>query len=74
MISVEQAIEAARRAAIERGWPWEGRIDVSRVRAFIFFGRLTYEVRSNADMLGTNVRVVVDPEDGTVREAYWLPR
>jgi hypothetical protein len=31
-------------------------------------------VRTNADMRGTNVRVVVDAQDGTVLQAAYLPR
>jgi hypothetical protein len=73
-ISKEEAIEIARRAAKERGWRWEEPVRVSRSRRFVFFGRLTYEVWTNAKMRGCNGRYVVDGEDGTVREAYWLPR
>lgn len=31
-------------------------------------------MRSNAARLGTNARVVVDGEDGTIVAAYWLRR
>ena len=73
-ISKADAIERARACAIERGWEWREPIHASRQRLYIFLGRLCYEVRSNVDWLGCNVRVVVDAEDGSVREAYWLPR
>src|SRR5207248_934986 len=62
-ISPEQAIELARACAEERGWPWLEPVDVSRSRAYVLFGRVEYEVRSNAECRGSNARVVVDGED-----------
>jgi hypothetical protein len=73
-ISEADAILRARDSATERGWEWREPVHVSRQRAYVFFGRLSYEVRSNADSRGCNVRVVVDAEDGSVKEAFWLPR
>jgi hypothetical protein len=73
-ISQDDAIAAARREAEQRGWRWEEPVYVSRRRAFIFFGRLTYEIRTNADKLGCNARFVIDGENASIREAYWLPR
>lgn len=74
MISEADAIRHARDLARERGWEWREPLRVSRYRPYVFFGRLCYEVRSNADSLGCNVRVVVDAEDGSVKDASWLPR
>ena len=73
-ISVEDAVASARRSADERGWRWEEPIRVTRSRRFVFFGRVTYEIWTNADMRGGNGRFLIDGEAGTVREAYWLPR
>ena len=74
MISEEEAIEIARRVAVEKGWRWQEPVKAHRTRAFIFFGRSEWEVLTNADMRGTNVRVVVDAQDGTVLRAAYLPR
>jgi len=74
MVSREEALEKARRAVEERGWAWLEPVHVSRVRAYVFFGRITYEIRTNAAFRGGNVRVVVDANDGTVIAAYRLPR
>ena len=73
-ISSEEAIENARRAATELGLRWEEPVRASRSRRFLFFGRVTFEVWTNADRRGANCRFVVDGDDGTVRRAYWLPR
>jgi hypothetical protein len=74
MISEEEAIEIARRVAAEKGWRWKEPVKAHRTRAFIFIGRAEWEVLTNADMRGTNVRVVVDAQDGTVLRAAYLPR
>lgn len=74
MISEEEAIEIARRVAAEKGWRWQAPVRAHRTRAWIFVGRAEWEVRTNADMRGTNVLVVVDAQDGTVLRAAYLPR
>lgn len=73
-ISVEEAIERARRCVEERGWVWREPVHVTRSRAFVLLGRVRYEVRTNAEMRGSNARIVVDAEDGSITEAHWLPR
>jgi hypothetical protein len=74
MISEEDAIEIARGVAVEKGWRWREPVRARRTRSWIFIGRAEWEVRTNADMRGTNVRVVVDAQDGTVLQAAYLPR
>lgn len=73
-ISKEDAIASARRSAEERGWRWEQPIRVTRSRRFVLFGRVTYEIWTNAAKRGSNARFFVDGEDGSVRKARWLPR
>jgi hypothetical protein len=73
-ISSEEAVERARQYAEERGWPWHEPVRVTRSRAFVVSGRVTYEVRSNAQSRGSNARVIVAADDGSIVEAYWLPR
>ena len=55
-ISSEEAIERARRCAEERGWVWREPVIVKRSRAFVLIGRVRYEVRTNAEMRGSNAR------------------
>lgn len=73
-ISAEEAVERARRHAEERGWPWREPVSVTRHRAYLILGRVTYEVRSSSDRIGSNARVIVAADDGSIVEAYWLPR
>jgi len=40
----------------------------------VVFGRRRYEVWSNAERLGSNARIIVDGEDGSIVAAHWLPR
>lgn len=73
-ISAEEAVERARRHAGERGWTWREPVSVTRSRSFVILGRVTYEVRSNSESRGSNARVIVSADDGSIVEAYWLPR
>ena len=74
MISEEDALSLARRAAEERGWSWTEPFHITPVRAYAIPGRVTYEVRTNALSRGNNLRIVIDATDGTVLEAHRLPR
>ena len=73
-ISSVEAVERARRCAEERGWAWREPVRVIRSRSFVILGRVTYEVRSNAESRGSNARVIVAADDGSIVEAHWLPR
>jgi hypothetical protein len=73
-ISSEEAVERARRYAEERGWTWREPVRVTRSRSLVVLGRATYEVRSNAESRGSNARVIVAADDGSIVEAHWLPR
>lgn len=68
-ITEEQAITIAREIADERGWSWRGRVRVSRRRQWFFFGRLSFEVFTNADYRGGNVIVEVAADTGEVLRA-----
>ncbi len=73
-ISGDEAIERARACAEQNGWAWCEPVRVSLSRAYALFGRPRYEVRSNAERLGSNARIIVDGEDGSILAAHWLPR
>lgn len=64
----------AREHAESRGWTWLEPVRVTRRRRFVFFGRVTFEVRSNADRIGANAVVEIDAESGGVRRSAYLPR
>ena len=72
-MSSEEAIERARQIARERHWAWQPPIRARRRRTF-FIGPARWEVWSNADMRGSNVRVVIDDATGTVLTQAFLPR
>jgi hypothetical protein len=72
-ITEQQALEIARRVAEERGWPWVEPVRAATRREFIVYGRETWEVWSNAESRGDNVRVVLDVRDGFVRDASYSP-
>lgn len=74
MITREEAIEIARAHAETRGWPWRGAVKVTAERTFILFGRRTFRVTSNADMLGGNVFVTIAADTGEILHAGYGPR
>lgn len=74
MISEGEALQRARAVAEERGWRWERPVAVTLSRRFIVFGRRRWHIRTNSEMRGCNVYIVVDGEDGAVLHAAYLPR
>jgi hypothetical protein len=74
MISEQQAVERARSIARERGWTWREPVRVTRSRRFVLFGRERWSVRSNANMRGAIVFVVIDAHDGALLHAGYVPR
>jgi hypothetical protein len=73
MIARADAIELARQAAAQQGWPWVEPVRARRRRAGLF-GPHRWEVLSNADSRGQNVRVVIDDASGALLERHFLPR
>ena len=71
-MSEDNAIAIAKEAALKNGWSWIGRVSVAK-RGWLF-GRRKWEVTSNADMLGCNVRVLIRDADGAILRAGFLPR
>jgi hypothetical protein len=69
----EQAIACARTIAFDRDWPWLPPVRAARRRPF-FIGPVRWEVWSNADMRGLNVRVVIDDASGRVLTQLFVPR
>lgn len=69
----EEAIAAAQAAAHERGWSWLEPIHVNTYRRWLI-GRKVWEVMSNAESRGHNVRVSIDDKTGSVLHAHYLKR
>jgi hypothetical protein len=70
----EDAVRIARVVADEQGWPWQEPVEVIRRRSFVFFGAVSWEVRTNAECLGMNVSVEIDDATGRVLRKGFLPR
>ncbi len=73
-MTVAETLRLARAVAEEKGWPWQEPVKVSRRRSFLFFGAAHWEVWTNAECLGMNVRVEIDDATGQVRQKAFLPR
>lgn len=69
-----EAERIARELAESRGWTWLEPVRVTQRRRFVFFGRMTFEVRSNADRIGANAVVEVDAESAAVRRSAYIAR
>ena len=68
----EKALEVAREVASAEGWTWLEPVRVRRRRRW--FGSPFWEIVSNSNARGMNVRVVVDDATGRVLEKWFLPR
>lgn len=73
MIPEEKAVELAKAAAAELGWPWTEPTQAVLYRGW--FGRGgRWEIRSNAVGYGAMVRMTVDAETGEIRDKGFVPR
>ena len=68
----DEAVSIASRLAAEKGWRWEPPIVASRRGGLLFSKR--WEVVSNSDKRGCNVRVVINDRDGSVVSSAFCPR
>ena len=73
-MTADEALGLARAAAAGEGWPWQEPVRARRQRAWLLFGPARWEILTNADSLGSNVRVVIDEATGGVLEKRFLPR
>ena len=73
MISEDEAVNRAKRVALEQEWAW---IDPAHttLRSRWFGKGGTWEIFSNGSGLGAKVRVVLDAETGAVLEKGYVPR
>jgi hypothetical protein len=69
----EQAISTARGIAAKNEWAWEQPVS-ARLVGFRLLGGNRWEVVSNAERRGCNVRIVLDDRTGAVVSANFLPR
>ncbi len=69
----EEAISSARDIAAKNEWPWEQPVS-ARLVGFRLLGGNRWDVVSNAERRGRNVRIVLDDRTGAVVRASFLPR
>jgi hypothetical protein len=73
MIEEAAAIEIARARAEQNGWAFGGRLQIVHRRGW--FGQHDrFEIETNAGMLGTKARFVIDAETGTVLDEGYIQR
>jgi hypothetical protein len=73
MIDQDSAIEIARARAAQNGWAFGGQLQVLHRRGW--FGQHDrFEMETNAGMLGTKARFVVDAQTGAILSEGYIPR
>lgn len=72
-LSEEEVLAAARDLVAEEGWPWEEPIQVQLLPGRRGKPR-TWEVLSNANMRGSNVKIWIDDRTGAIVKKWLLPR
>jgi hypothetical protein len=73
-VTADEALGLARATALAEGWPWQEPARERRQRAWVLFGRARWEIWTNADSMGSNVRIVIDEGTGQILEKRFLPR
>jgi hypothetical protein len=68
-----EAMELARKVALEEGWPWEGPIRAMHQRRG-WFGPRCWNICSNAECRGRNVWISIDEATGSVLSSRFSPR
>lgn len=71
-MTADEAIEIARSYSSEQGWPWQPPVTCKKRGGWLSSSR--WEVRSNSEMRGCNVLIVVDDATERVTRANLLPR
>ena len=73
MIDRELAIDIARKRAAEKGWAFSEPLDVTEHKRWL--GSVDrYVITTNAVMLGTKARFVIDAETGAIRDEGYIRR
>jgi uncharacterized membrane protein YkoI len=73
MIERDQAIEIARKRAVEKEWAFAEPLEVVIRRGWLG-GVVRYEIETNAGKRGTKARFVIDAKTGGIISEGYLPR
>ncbi|MGH7675317.1 MAG: PepSY domain-containing protein [Gemmatimonadales bacterium] len=75
MMTQEEAIDRAKQVADEQGWGWAEPVMARLSRPWFGLGKGgKWEIFSNVQRRGGNVRVVIDAQTGDVLEKGYMPR
>ena len=74
-MTLDEVIQAARREAGTKGWPWSEPIQVEEKRRFLLFGRKYWRVTTNTYYaeIGDNVRIDLDNHTGQILRSEYVP-
>ncbi len=78
-ITSDQAIAIAKKIATQEGWMWFEPIEIDKIPRKKLPARFpgafdVWSIRTNIEMKGCNVSMLVDAEDGTIRVKGYGPR
>ena len=71
MLSKQEIIEIAKKAALEQNWTWLE--PISAERSWQSFFR-NWDIRTNADKIGTNIYMTIDCRNGKIIRKGFAPR
>lgn len=71
MLTKEEAIEIAKKAALEQNWPWIEPVNARRSWLSLF---RNWDIQTNANKLGTNVHITIEGKTGRIINKGFCPR
>jgi len=74
MIDQEQAIEIARKRAMEKGWGFAEPLNVVVRRSWFGGVPMRFEIETNGHNRGTKARFTVDAKTGEIISEGYIPR
>jgi len=60
MTTRTELLSIAQEAAGQQGWPWLEPVSVTKLRRWILFGPVEWQVMTNTNFRGGNIFVVID--------------
>ena len=73
-VDQNQAIEIAKTVASDENWSWHEPVSAVRKRQGLFSKDYCWEISTNVESRGCNIRVVLDDESGKVLSKHFAPR
>lgn len=70
----DEVLEIVRRVAAEEGWPYSEPVLVTRRRPWLRRTGGTWEIFTNRNFMGGNIRIVVDDDTGEIVNKGFIPR